>query len=78
MAADAVTAPDQLPLAKRKKRKGDSHADATAADVTMHKHTADSQQARADADVDAVVRGETRDKSAAKAAKRTGKKLSAW
>ena len=74
--ADAETAPEQLPLAKKKKRKGDSHADAIAADVTAHNQMAAEQQAGAD--VDAVVRGETRDKLAAKAAKRTGKKLSAW
>jgi hypothetical protein len=73
---DAEIAPEQPPLAKKKKRRGDSHADATAADVSTHKQRADTQQA--EADIDAVVRGKTRDKSAAKAAKRTGKKLSAW
>jgi hypothetical protein len=79
-AAGVQAAAEQPTQSSKKKRR--SQSDAEAADGRPHDQplqASDTQHGQdAGADPDAVVKGSTRDKAAAKAAKRTGKKLSAW
>jgi hypothetical protein len=70
--------PEQPAQSKKKKRRSTTDAAAAGAAPDGQPYQEPEKQQMPGAYADAVVKGNTRDKGAAKAAKRTGKKLSAW